>query len=463
MRARLIAAAVAAGCSSPVGHTADPLPASLWLTQVPAPEPRSPPAQVVPPPARAPVPPPPPAPEPPYPPHVRSVELAVQAPVYTRPTVEPDENKRAGVARAGTRMAPVRAAPRGNGCARRWIEVAPRGWVCETVLVPSARPPTESEPPLAFADDDPRPIRALYGSVRKRGRAYRTAEDVQEDRGRDLRGHHAVRAIGVERIDGVRYWRTSGGDLIGADHIYELEPSRWKGVQLDERTPLPIWVSNRIDPFEPVDAYAAPGGAKAGRLRIRERIAIRETSTDGAWIRVAPGLWVGRRDVRIARTAPPPPGLAAGERWFDIDLDEQVLFAYEGERPVYVTLVSTGKPGHATPTGVTRIYAKHVRSSMSSAQIPSETYDVADVPWTMYFDRNYALHTSYWHDLFGNARSHGCVNLAPRDARLLFAWSAPALPPGWTSVYGDADRPGTLVRVRSSRTPEPALRDGAAP
>jgi hypothetical protein len=50
------------------------------------------------------------------------------------------------------------------------------------------------------------------------------------------------------------------------------------------------------------------------------------------------------------------------------------------------------------------------------------------------------------------------VNLSPRDARLLFAWSSPDVPPGWVSVYGDADHPGTLVRVRSSRTPDPELR-----
>lgn len=75
----------------------------------------------------------------------------------------------------------------------------------------------------------------------------------------------------------------------------------------------------------------------------------------------------------------------------------------------------------------------------------------------MFYDGNYAVHTSYWHDGFGGTRSHGCINLAPRDARLLYLWSSPDVPPGWTAVYGDEDHPGSLVRVRSRGAPEPEL------
>jgi lipoprotein-anchoring transpeptidase ErfK/SrfK len=140
-----------------------------------------------------------------------------------------------------------------------------------------------------------------------------------------------------------------------------------------------------------------------------------------------------------------------------VDLDQQTLVAYEGERPVYATLVSTGKYKHVTPTSVARIASKHEAAAMTS-DTEGSVYSVADVPWTMYYDRDFALHTSYWHDGFGGARSHGCVNLAPRDARRLFHWSSPDVPPGWSTVYGDADNPGTLVRVRSRQVAEPAFR-----
>ena len=166
---------------------------------------------------------------------------------------------------------------------------------------------------------------------------------------------------------------------------------------------------------------------------------------------------VAAADVRVATVAAPPAGVADGERWFDVDLDEQVLVAYEGATPVYATLVSTGKRKHRTPTGITRIKAKLERATMNNDD--GEVYSVADVPWTMYYaDKGYALHTAYWHDGFGGPRSHGCVNLAPHDARVLYHWSSPDVPPGWVAVYGDENNPGSLVRVRSRKVPEPAFR-----
>jgi lipoprotein-anchoring transpeptidase ErfK/SrfK len=76
-----------------------------------------------------------------------------------------------------------------------------------------------------------------------------------------------------------------------------------------------------------------------------------------------------------------------------------------------------------------------------------ESYSVADVPWVMYYSDKLALHGAYWHDKFGEVHSHGCINLAPRDARVLFAWSAPEVPPGWTGVYASADARGSVVRI----------------
>jgi hypothetical protein len=79
------------------------------------------------------------------------------------------------------------------------------------------------------------------------------------------------------------------------------------------------------------------------------------------------------------------------------------------------------------------------------------------VPWTQFFysEEDLALHTAYWHDNFGQQRSHGCVNLAPRDARWLYYWSDPQVPPGWTSSTGVVESPGSVVRVRSAAVPEP--------
>ena len=355
-----------------------------------------------------------------------------------------------GVIRKGTRVAMIGAASAGSGCRTRWIQIAPRGWACESVLVPTSEPPTVTADVTA---EDP-PVRGVYGVVRgKEVQAYATIAEAKAGTGRMLTGQNSVRAAGSLTIDGRRFWRTSEGELIDAKVIARFSPSKFEGVVVEPGASLPAWLRSRRDPYEPVTTYSASGKV-TGTLPRRMVVEILEESATR--VRVTETAWVARSDVRVATLTAPPPGTPDDEKWFDIDLDEQVLVAYEGKRPVFATLVSTGKYRHYTPTVITRILTKHERADMTSDG--DDVYSVADVPWTMYYDGNYALHTSYWHDGFGGPRSHGCINLAPRDARRLYHWSSPDVPAGWSSVYGDADTPGSLVRVRSSRNPEPNFR-----
>ncbi len=128
-----------------------------------------------------------------------------------------------------------------------------------------------------------------------------------------------------------------------------------------------------------------------------------------------------------------------GERWLEVNLAKQTLLAVEGDKPVYATLVSTGAGGMAsdteknpyvTPRGIYRIHTKHTASTMDS-RVPEAEFELRDVPYIQYFKDGYALHAAYWHDQFGTPRSHGCINLAPKDAAHLFAFTKPELPPGW--------------------------------
>jgi lipoprotein-anchoring transpeptidase ErfK/SrfK len=127
------------------------------------------------------------------------------------------------------------------------------------------------------------------------------------------------------------------------------------------------------------------------------------------------------------------------ERWIDIDLGSQTLVAYDGDRAVWAALVSTGQGVYSTPTGVFRMYAKREKQTMSNRGHPGlPPYYFEDVPWVQFFNQNIALHGAYWHRRFGQPVSHGCVNLAPDDAKWLYDFTR--LP--------DPLRPGTLVRVR---------------
>jgi lipoprotein-anchoring transpeptidase ErfK/SrfK len=132
----------------------------------------------------------------------------------------------------------------------------------------------------------------------------------------------------------------------------------------------------------------------------------------------------------------------------------EALVSYEGDKPVYATLVSTGRTSsnkeqdHRTPTGSFRIQAKHVASTMDGDVASDGPYSIEDVPWIMYFQGSYALHGAFWHTNFGHVQSHGCVNLAPNDARNMFNWTEPLVPEGWHGVFAGDSKAGTRVIVR---------------
>jgi lipoprotein-anchoring transpeptidase ErfK/SrfK len=75
-------------------------------------------------------------------------------------------------------------------------------------------------------------------------------------------------------------------------------------------------------------------------------------------------------------------------------------------------------------------------------------FELRDVPWIQYFAAGYALHGAYWHDVFGIPRSHGCVNLAPIDSRVVFNWTDPPIPENWHGInIGDEMGKGTVVHI----------------
>ena len=123
----------------------------------------------------------------------------------------------------------------------------------------------------------------------------------------------------------------------------------------------------------------------------------------------------------------------ASTKWIDVDLGEQVLVAYEDDKPVYATLVSSGR-AIPTPMGTYPVWAKVSAISMKNQPYEDKAYFVNKVPWSTFFQWHNAIHGAYWHDRFGVTKSHGCVNVAPLDARHLFEWVTPPLPPGWTGL-----------------------------
>ncbi len=145
-----------------------------------------------------------------------------------------------------------------------------------------------------------------------------------------------------------------------------------------------------------------------------------------------PVYWVNGSLVNEVRLQPRPADINPVSRWFDVDLGEQVLVIYEGEKPVFATLVSSGK-NNATPLGNYPVWARVTSITMKSQPYDDKPYFVNMVPWSTFFQAHNAIHGAYWHDRFGGVKSHGCVNVSPLDARFVFEFLDPKVPPGWTS------------------------------
>jgi hypothetical protein len=223
---------------------------------------------------------------------------------------------------------------------------------------------------------------------------------------------------------------TPPGTVLGGDLTLPLAIVLRDGVQRLQRDPL----EDKLIRDGHVDRYTRFTTAGSFVRRGRRYAVARD------------GFLVRESAVRTIRPVHRPEDIPEGARWIHVDLAEQALTAYAGERPVYATLVSSGREEFETPTGVFRITAKHITTTMDDLESDQEAYLIEDVPWTMYFKDNYALHGTFWHKRFGHVRSHGCVNLAPADARWLFSWTTPVVPTAWHGTVARQDT-GTWVYV----------------
>ena len=250
---------------------------------------------------------------------------------------------------------------------------------------------------------------------------------------------------------GRQFYRTVRGAYVRASDLTPNEPPASRGVVLGGSWELPIGIVFRRG-AQRYRRVAATGVLRPdGSMERHTALAIAEDDLvvgDKRYVVGRNGAIVREPSVRIVRRADRPAGVPDGARWIHVKLSQQALVAYEGDRPVFATLVSTGKPGHETPTGLYRIQSKHVSTTMDDDASEDGAYSIEDVPWTMYFHGNYALHGAFWHYTFGRVRSHGCVNLSPADARWLFQWSTPTLPASWHGIFADPrENPGTFVFI----------------
>ncbi|MBK8251615.1 MAG: L,D-transpeptidase [Polyangiaceae bacterium] len=258
-----------------------------------------------------------------------------------------------------------------------------------------------------------------------------------------------------------RFGFTTELDLIPIDRTQVVRPSRMHGVRIE--TPgVPAFVMHgggrvfeRLKPgkFKPIaNAEFRSGWVLTGN---GDGVTVEEASrgyVPAGYLETTSGVWLAAEGLRVGALTQDSWGYAKkGKKWIDVSIERQLLIAYEGTRPVFATLVSTGRGGlgdpkvtSATVQGVFFIQSKHVSTTMDGSG-GAASRDLHDVPYVQYFQGNYALHGVYWHDGFGKTMSSGCVNLAPADALWLFEWTDPTVPSSWHGAY--SPQGGTLVYI----------------
>lgn len=431
----------------------------------------------------------------------RLLSIAKETWIFSQPTRK--KSRRIGYLRAGA-IVKRSAKPAGTaGCKGGWYRIEPEGYVClgksasldpfhpiaraasvrpkrdglpyDYVMartpgptfygrVPSSEEQNRAEPDLGYfkkkltsiakdpafvplPEAGPMPPSLLYGRP-----LPLLADAPPRSIDQLVVGHAGIRSgfalLGQFEQDDRRFGLTTDLNVIPLDRTRWVKPTTFHGLELGDEVTLPVAfvMKKRATHF---------AREEGGRMRATDGLSYREIVPltgvkQGGYAEAKDGTWLKQEDIRTIEPMTRAPVWAKeGKKWIDVSILEQALVAYEGEKPRYVTLVSTGADGlgdpkktHSTVQGVFLIHTKHVTVTMDGDETGDE-FDLRDVPFVQYFTDGYALHAAYWHDDFGVPRSHGCVNLAPVDAAWLFGFTTPDVPDAWHAAL--SLKRGTVV------------------
>jgi hypothetical protein len=383
---------------------------------------------------------------------------------------DPDGRERGRILRGESFR--IYAEQEGPGCKQPWALVAESAWVClerteATQELPRALPELIEGGTLPFIyarhrehDDPDTPPISVWRSASDQRAGAEPIETLP------AYGSYAFTRRTPNR--GNPLLVTPDRTVVAAAGLELFEPSEFSGRDLRAAPTTPgrtlAWA---VRWKSMIRAAPDPSAESVGRVPFHAELeVVGEGVLDDEgmrWFEVPssdarPGGWISSHDIRRFVPLAPPEPVLGGQVSIDVDLDEQVLSVWIEHTPVFVTLISSGKVTDRTPTGLYRIETKRAYGKMQSLPDAKEPYFVEAVPWVMYFDGRYALHAAYWHDMFGHVMSHGCVNLSPRDAKIVFELASPRLPEGWLLVHEHPSDPGAVVRVRRAGAELPERR-----
>ncbi|WP_157596377.1 L,D-transpeptidase family protein [Plesiocystis pacifica] len=385
------------------------------------------------------------------------------------------ESPRIGMLRAGTRVRVDSERTFGGGCTSGWHKIFPEGWVClkagleigdeppDDGTIDVDAPDVNAAMPLDYwrVNHDGTGFFHRLPSYTEQDRADAAAKAWLATKGREpmptdrsarpddvpavvkeyLNAGYYV-TVASEHVHAKRHFlKTNRGVYARKYQLGKKDGSEFRGRVLSGADDLPMYFIVREVEFQERmgDTGLIEATGEKPERRTTHAFERKVRIGDYDYYEDAEGKLLRAYAVGVAEKIKRPPGIESEEHWVHVDLSEQTLVAYIGDRPVFATIVSTGKEKGMTPVGVHRVQSKFIVTSMRDQPVEDEAYSIEDVPWTQYFSNNVALHGAFWHGGFGLVRSHGCVNLSPADARWLFGFTEPRLPQGWA-----ASMPGVM-------------------
>jgi len=155
--------------------------------------------------------------------------------------------------------------------------------------------------------------------------------------------------------------------------------------------------------------------------------------------------------------APISPNVSPDDKTISVNLDYQTLSCYEGNTEVFFCRTSSGlkidlATGQATnelatPAGTLFTHWKIISKNMTAGTAGSG-YSTPAVPWSTFISgEGIAIHGAFWHNAFGEKRSHGCINVTPEDAKWIFCWTTPHISLAQSEARMSLPDHGTIVNT----------------
>lgn len=260
-----------------------------------------------------------------------------------------------------------------------------------------------------------------------------------------LRRGSGVAIVGVTTADGPsgprKFGVTPEALFVPLDRLEAQLGSTFFGVDLTKEKSLPVGfvLKHEVCPYTMGDGKAKRVEDEeyerrsvihlTGRFRTVESVRYEEAEE---------GVWFRDKDlIKVTKRTKFPEFVSEGLKWIDLSLALQTLTLYEGRKPIYTTLVSSGKDvlgdpatSASTMQGTFTITRKAISTTLDAREV-EQAFDVLDAPYALEFAPGFAIVGSYWSEPAGEARNFHNVTVTPVDAHRIFHWAGAEVPEGF--------------------------------